>query len=62
MLTWPQLMPVTLTATYQHRGGFPNRGSKFQGKVALILQDLFPLPSRDGYVFSVTLLHCTKPA
>jgi len=55
-------MPVTLTATYQHRGGFPNRGSKFQGKVALILQDLFPLPSRDGYVFSVTLLHCTKPA
>ncbi len=29
-------------------GGFPNRRRKFLGKLALILQDLFPLPSCDG--------------
>jgi hypothetical protein len=31
--------------------GFPNRRRKFQRILALILQDLFPLPSREAHVF-----------
>ncbi len=44
-------------------GAFPNRRSKFQGKLALILQDLFPPDSPGRPVFSVKGHQChTKPA
>jgi hypothetical protein len=33
--------------------GFPNRPSKIQGKLGLILQELGPLHSRDGHAFAV---------
>jgi len=44
-------------------GGFPDRRRKFQGKLTLILQDLFFLPSRAARVFAV-IVHqkSTKPA
>jgi MFS family permease len=32
---------------------FPNRRRKFEGKLALILLDLFPLPSRRGHVLAL---------
>jgi S1-C subfamily serine protease len=34
-------------------GGFPNRRRKFEGKLALILVGLFPLPSRRGHVLAL---------
>jgi hypothetical protein len=43
----------------QQGGGFPNRRRKFQGKLALILQDLFPLLCCGGHVFA---LSCAKSA
>jgi hypothetical protein len=38
----------------QQGGGFPNR-RKFQGKLASILQDLFPLLCCGGHVFAVVV-------
>jgi hypothetical protein len=43
-----------------HDGGFPNRCSKFQGELELILQGLFPLPSGNNHVFAVTVHQCTQ--
>ncbi len=34
---------------------FSTASRRFQGKLALILQDLFPLPSRGAHVFAVTV-------
>jgi hypothetical protein len=44
---------IDLSRTFFQRGGFPNRRSKIQAKLGLILQALGPLHSRDGHAFAV---------
>jgi hypothetical protein len=44
---------IDLSRTFFQRGGLPNRRSKIQAKLGLILQELGPLHSRDGHAFAV---------
>ncbi len=57
------LRPILRFGMRTKGGGFPDRRRKFQGKLTLILQDLFFLPSRAARVFAV-IVHqkSTMPA